>query len=32
VVERNVMVDDTQGGRLVRRTLDKSVHAGTVLD
>lgn len=32
VVERNVMVDDTLGGRLVRRALDKSVHAGTVLD
>jgi len=32
VVERNVMTDESTGGRLLRRHLDPSVHAGTAVD
>lgn len=32
VVENAVMVDDSMGGRLIRRILDPSVQAGTALD
>lgn len=31
VVESNVMVDEAMGGRLLRRRLDPSVHAGTAV-
>lgn len=32
VVEHGAMVDDSMGGRLIRRRLDPAVHAGTALD